>query len=65
MPIVPPARRNCDRDAILKLEGTTISFAPHGWKIMKMSSDQRKLTWEFAATTIDHVHQCHQLDLPV
>jgi hypothetical protein len=35
----------------MKLEGTTISWPPHGWK--KISSDQRKLTWEFAATTIE------------
>jgi hypothetical protein len=51
MSLVPPARRNWDRDEVLKLEGTTISWLPHGWK--KMSSDQRKLTWEFAATTIE------------
>ena len=51
MPLVPPARRNWNRDEVLKLEGTTISWPPHGWK--KMSSDQRKLTWEFAAITIE------------
>lgn len=51
MPLVPPARRNWDREEVLKLEGTTISWPPHGWK--KMSSDQRKLTWEFAATTLE------------
>ena len=51
MPLVPPARRSWDRDEVLKLEGTTISWPPHGWK--KMSSDQRKLTCEFAATTIE------------
>ena len=51
MPLVPPARRNWDRDEVLKLEGTAISWPPHGWK--KMSSDQRKLTCEFAATTIE------------
>jgi hypothetical protein len=51
MPLVPPARRNWDRDEVLNLEGTTISWPPHEWK--KMSSDQRKLTWEFAATTIE------------
>jgi hypothetical protein len=50
MTLVPPARRNWDRDDILKLEGTTISWPLNGWK--KMSTDQRKLTWEFAATTI-------------
>jgi hypothetical protein len=51
MPLVPPARRNWDRDKVLKLESTTISWPPHGWK--KMSSDQRKLTWEFVATTLE------------
>ena len=51
MPLVPPSRRNWDREEIMKLEGTTISWPPHGWK--KMSSDQRKLTWEFAATTME------------
>ena len=51
LPLVPPAHRNWDRDEVLKLEGTTISWPPHGWK--KMSSDQRKLTCEFAATTIE------------
>ena len=51
MPLVPPVRRNWDRDAIIKLEGTTISWPPHGWK--KISSDQRKLTLEFAETTIE------------
>ena len=51
MPLVPLVRRNWDRDEIMKLEGTTISWPPHGWK--KISSDQRKLTWEFAATTIE------------
>ena len=51
MPLVPPTRRNWDRGEVLKLEGTTISWPPHGWK--KMSSDQRKLTWEFAATAIE------------
>ena len=51
MPLVPPVRRNWDRDEIMKLDGTTISWHPHGWK--KISSDQRKLTWEFAATTIE------------
>jgi hypothetical protein len=51
MPLVPHTRRNWDRDEVLKLEGTTISWPPHGWK--KMSSDQRKLAWEFAATAIE------------
>jgi hypothetical protein len=51
MPLVPPARRNWDREEVLKLEGTIISWPPHGW--IKMSSDQRKLTWEFAATTLE------------
>ena len=32
MPLVPSTRRNWDRDEILKLEGTTISWPPHGWK---------------------------------
>jgi hypothetical protein len=51
LPLVPPTRRNWDRGEVLKLEGTTISWPPHGWK--KMSCDQRKLTWEFAATAIE------------
>jgi len=32
MPLVPSVRRNWDRDEILKLEGTTISWPPHEWK---------------------------------
>ena len=51
MSMVPPARPNWYRDEILKLEGTTIIWPQHGWN--KMSSDRRKLTWEFAAITIE------------
>lgn len=41
MSMVPPARRNWEREVTLKISGSTVVWPPKGWKLI--SSDQKKL----------------------